>query len=129
MAAEIKIYKANGFIKFVETGEIDFDRARKLIREVAFAAAFHVDHNILIDLRETVVKVAGMSDLLRLAMDMALFQSLFRIRIANVVPDDEEHLSIARDFKHCLDIQGFEYEVFTEFETAMEWLSETFQLN
>ena len=125
MAAKIKIYKIKDFIRLTETGEIDFDRSRELIREIASAADFHTDHNILIDLTETVVPTASISDLLQLAMDMARHKSLFQNKIANVVPDDDKRLAIAENFKACLDIQGFEYNFFTDFESAIEWLSET----
>ena len=128
MATEIKSYRIRDFIKLTETGEIDLDRSRDLIREVASAAAYYDDHNILFDLRDTVVKAASMSDLLQLAMDVALYKSLFRNKIASVIPDDGARLMIAENFKACLDIQGFEYNYFTDFEAAIEWLSETSQL-
>ena len=129
MAAEIKIYKVNDFIRLIETGEIDFQRSRELIREIADAANYHADHNILVDLRETAVTTRSMSDVLQLAMDMALYKSLFRNKIASVIPDDAERLSIAENFKACLDIQGFEFNFFTDFEQAIEWLSETSPMN
>ncbi len=129
MATEIKTYRIKDFIKLTETGDIDLDRSRELIREIAGAAAYYDDHNILFDLRETVVAPASMSDLLQLAMDMALYESLFRNKIASVIPDDDARLVIAENFKACLDIQGFEYDYFTDFEAAIEWLSETSQLN
>ena len=62
-------------------------------------------------------------------MDVALYKSSFRNKIANVVPDDDERLAIAKHFKACLDIEGFDYSFFTEFESAIEWLSETTELN
>ena len=129
MATEIKTYRIKDFIKITKAGEIDLDRSRELIREIADAAAHYDDHNLLFDLRETVVATASMSDLLQLAMDMALHKSLFEKKIANVIPDDDERLLIAENFKACLDIQGFEYNYFTDFESAIEWLSETSQLS
>ncbi len=128
MATEIKTYRIKDFIKLTKTGDIDLDRSRELIREIAGAAAYYDDHNILFDLRETVVAPASMSDLLQLAMDMALYESLFRNKIASVIPDDDARLVIAEKFKACLDIQGFEYDYFTDFEAAIEWLSETSRL-
>ena len=129
MATEIKTYRIKDFIKVTKTGEIDLDRSREMIREIAAAAAHYDDHNILFDLRETVVTTASMGDLLQLAMDMALHKSLFQKKIANVIPDDDERLLIAENFKACLVIQGFEYDYFTDFESAIEWLSETTQLS
>ncbi len=41
MSLGIKIYKIRDFIRKTETGEIDFDRSIKIVRELAAAAAFH----------------------------------------------------------------------------------------
>jgi len=125
MATEIKIYKIKDFVRVTETGQIDVDRSKRLIEEIAVAHAFHPDHNILLDLRDTTVAVDSMSDLLEMAMYMASYKSLFRNKIANVVPNNEDRLVIAKKFKGCLDIQGLEYDFFTDFEAAIEWLSDT----
>ena len=125
MATKVKIYKIQDFIRFTETGQIDFDRSKKLIEELAVVAAYHADHNILIDLRETTVATANMTDLLQLALHMARHKSLFENRIANVIPPDTERLFMAEQFRACLHIEGFEYDFFTDFESAIEWLSET----
>jgi LDH2 family malate/lactate/ureidoglycolate dehydrogenase len=47
MSLGIKIYKIRDYIRKTETGEIDFDRSIKICRDLAAAAAFHTDHNIL----------------------------------------------------------------------------------
>ena len=128
MAAKIKTYKIKDLLRINEMGEIDFERSRILVSEIAHAAASHTDHNIFVDLRDTVVTSSNMTDLLQLAMEMALYKSLFRNKIASLVPDEEERIAIAERFKACLDIEGFEYSFFTDFESAIEWLSETVHL-
>ncbi|MBW2228043.1 MAG: hypothetical protein JRG99_12200 [Deltaproteobacteria bacterium] len=50
--------------------------------------------------------------------------SSFKNKIANIVPDDHERMVIAHRFKACMDMQGFEWEIFTDYEGAIEWLSE-----
>jgi hypothetical protein len=125
MSSEIKIYKIRDFIRKPATGEIDFDRSMKIVRDLATAATFHADHNILIDLRETTVTTKSMSDILNVAVEIARYKSVFKNKIANVIPDDEKRLSIANQFKACLDIKGFQYDFFTDFEDAIEWLSDT----
>jgi len=125
MSSEVKIYKVKDFIRRNESGEIDFERSMQIIRELAIAASFYAGHNILVDLRETTI--AGESDmgtLLKLALEMARYGSVFKGKIANVVPDDEKRLSIARQFEASLQIQGFIYKVFSSFEEAINWLSE-----
>ena len=60
MPSNIKIYKINDFIRLNESGNMDLDRTIEIVKEVAAAASFHSDHNILIDLRETTLLVYGM---------------------------------------------------------------------
>ena len=69
-----------------------------------------------------------MGVILQLALEMARYGSAFKGKIANVVPDDEKRLSIARQFEASLNLQGFCYKVFTNFEDAIDWLSEVTEL-
>ena len=125
MPSEIKVYKVKDFLRLNESGEIDFDRSKQIIHDLAVAASFYVDHNILIDLRETtVVGESNIGVILQLAIEMVRYASAFKGKIANVVPDDEKRLSIARQFEASLHLQGFSYKVFTNFEDAINWLSE-----
>ena len=130
MSVEIKIYKVKDFIRLNESGEIDFARSMQIIHNLAMAASIYRGHNILVDLRETtIVGETDMATILRLAVEMARFGSSLKGRIVNVLPDDEKRLSIARQFKASLDLQGFQYEIFTNFEDAINWLSEVRDLN
>ena len=76
------------------------------------------------DLRETTVSDRSLDDLLKLALEFVQYKFAFRNKIANVIPDKKDRFRIAQQFKACLDIKGFEYEVFRNFEDAIEWLSD-----
>jgi len=121
----IKIYKVKDFIRKTESGNIDFERSKKIVRELANTANSHTDHNILIDLRETTVSVPSIEDKMKIALEFGTYISSFKNKIANIIPDDQKRLIIANRFKACMDIQGFEYEIFTDYESAIEWLSKT----
>ena len=126
MLSGIKIYKVNDFIRKTETGNIDLKRSKKIVRELAMAAGLHANHNILIDLRETTVSAAAsIEDIMKVALEFGSYVSSFKNKIANIIPDDPKRMIIANRFKACMDIQGFEYEVFTDYESAIEWLSRT----
>jgi len=126
MLSGIKIYKVNDFIRKTETGNIDLKRSKKIVKELAMAAGLHANHNILVDLRETTVSAAAsIEDIMKVALEFGSYVSSFKNKIANIIPDDLERLEIANRFKACMDIQGFEYEVFTDYESAIEWLSQT----
>jgi hypothetical protein len=123
-SARVKIYKMKDFLRLTERGEIEVDRSKEIIRRLAVTSAFHVDHNILLDLRETTVKEGSMRDVLEVALEIGRYKSAFKGKLANLLPADEQRLSMARQLKALMDIEGFQYEIFTSFEEAMEWLSD-----
>ena len=126
MLSGIKIYKVDDFIRKTETGNIDLERSKKIVRELAMAAGLHANHNILVDLRETTVSAAAsIEDTMKVALEFGTYISSFKNKIANIIPDDPKRMIIANRFKACMDIQGFEYELFTDYESAIEWLSKT----
>ncbi len=125
MVSGIKAYKVKDFIRTTQTGNIDIKRSKEIVRDLANAAGSHADHNILIDMRETTVSVSNIVDILEVAREFGSSVSSFKNKIANIVPDDHERMVIAHRFKACMDMQGFEWEIFTDYEGAIEWLSET----
>ena len=125
MLSGIKAYKVKDFIRTTQTGNIDTKRSKEIVRELVKVAGSHSDHNILIDLRETTVSVSNIVDILEVAREFGSSVSSFKNKIANIVPDDHERMVIAHRFKACMDMQGFEWEIFTDYEGAIEWLSET----
>jgi hypothetical protein len=124
MQSEIKYYKINDFIRKNASGEIDFERSIQIVRELAAAASFRPDHNILVDLRETTLSFESMDNLLQIVMELAQLMPFFTHKIANMVPGDVDRVSIARNFEACMALKNYRYRFFTEFEDAMEWLSE-----
>ena len=126
MLSGIKIYKVKDFIRKTETGTIDLNRSKQIVRDLAKAAGSRTDHNILIDLRDTTISTAAtIEDIMQVALEFGSYVSSFKNKIANIVPGDSERMVIANRFKACMDIQGFEYEIFNDFESAIEWLSQT----
>lgn len=126
MLSGTKIYKVKDFIRKTETGNIDLERSKKIVRELARVSGLRSDHNILIDLRETTISpAASIEDIMKVALEFGNYVSNFKNKIANIIPDDPERAEIASRFKSCMVFQGFEYEVFTDYESAIEWLSQT----
>ena len=126
MLSGIKVYKVKDFIRKTETGNIDLKRSKQIVRDLATAAGFRPDHNILVDLRETTVSPAGtIEDIMKVALEFGSYVSSFKNKIANIIPDDPKRMKIASRFKACMDIQGFQYEIFVDYESAIEWLSQT----
>ena len=122
--AKVKTYKIKDFLRLTETGKIDIGRSKEIVRQLAAAAAFHEDHNILLDLRETTIKEENMSDALEVALEIARYKSAFKGKLANLLPNDKKRLFLAKQLKALIAMEGFQYEIFTSFEEAMEWLSD-----
>ena len=125
MVSGIKVYNVKDFVRTTQTGNIDIKRSKEIVIDLANAAGSHADHNILIDMRETTVSVSNIVDILEVAREFGSSVSSFKNKIANIVPDDHERMVIAHRFKACMDMQGFEWEIFTDYESAIEWLSKT----
>jgi hypothetical protein len=123
-SARVKIYKMKDFIRLTEAGEIDIDRSKEIIRQLAVAASFHEDHNILVDMRDTTLKEESIRNVLEVALEIARYKSVFKGKLANLLPGDEKRLLTAKQLKVLMDLKGFRYEIFTSFEDAVEWLSD-----
>ncbi len=128
-STRLKIYKMKDLFRLTETGAIDVHRSKEIVRQLAVAAAFHVDHNILLDLRETAVKGESMGDVLEVALEFGRYRSVFKGKLANLLPENEKRFSIAQQLKALMDIRGFQYEIFTSFEKAVEWLCDIKELS
>jgi hypothetical protein len=122
---EIKIYNIKSFIRKNVSGELDMDKSMALAKQFSNIAAVHSDHNILVDMRDTTISGANIAGLMKLTLEIASHIPDFKNKIASVIPESEERLRIARQFHSCMVLKGFSYEVFTDFEKALEWLSDT----
>ena len=125
MPSGIKIYKIKDFIRKNESGDLNSDRVTEIIKEIATAAAFHPDHNILIDSRKTKLPDdVNMTDIMKTALEMSAFKDVLNNKIANVIPIDKDRVSVAEKVEAAIQIKGIHYKFFTDFEEAIEWLSD-----
>jgi hypothetical protein len=119
-----KIYKLRDFIRKNESGELSYERLKEIVRELAFIAALHRGHNILLDFRKTTISEYNMVDILKIAMEVGKFRHVLDQKIANVVPKDKERVVNAQKSETAIQCEGIQYRYFTDFENAIEWLSE-----
>ncbi len=123
MTISYKIYKIKDFVRRTEKGEINIQKSLNAVAELAVASEFHKDVNILVDLRETETTL-NFGDLLKLALEFAWYKNYFRNKIAAVIPKDPERIERGEFFKTNMKAKGFLFDYFTDFEKAIEWLSE-----
>ena len=119
------IYNIKAFIRNNLSGNLDMEKSLQIAKEITNIAYLHGNHNILIDARDTTLGKVKFTDMMQLTLEIAHNLPNFKSKIANVIPGDEERLKTARQFRSCMVLKGFSYEVFTDFETALNWLSDT----
>jgi hypothetical protein len=125
MPSGVKVYQIKDFIRMSESGEIDLDKSIQMVRELAAVTAFNSDHNILLDLRKTKVSFASMEEAMKITLEFVqCMPPDFGNKIANVIPNDANRTSLAKKFELCMSIKKINYKFFTEFEDAIEWLSD-----
>lgn len=124
MKTEYKVYKIKDFVRKTVSGEVDMEKSMSLVKQFADIASLHPDHNILVDMRDSEITDANIVDMMKVSLELANALPGFKNKIANVIPQNEERIRIARQFHSCMVLKGFSYEVFTDFEKAMEWLSD-----
>jgi hypothetical protein len=118
-----KIYQVESFIRKTEEGQLDIDKSKAIVRELAIASTHHKDHNILVDLRET-APLQSFYELLTVALEFANYQDIFANKMAFIIPNSPDRIERAEFFKAGLAEGKFQLEYFTAYEKALEWLSE-----
>jgi hypothetical protein len=119
----IKVYQPPDFIRKTAQGTINLENSLEAVRQLAKAARFYKDHNLLLDLHETEVE-ADHADALQVAAAFGEHFKSFRHKIAVVIPNTLERKAKAQFMRTCMHLKGFQWEFFTNFEDAIDWLSD-----
>ena len=62
---------------------------------------------------------------LKTVLEIEKLRDVLKNKIANVIPNDQDRIAIAKKAEAALRYKGLiEYKFFTEFEAAIEWLSD-----
>ena len=123
MSLGIKVYHVQDFIRKNEEGNIDNARSLELVRDVCTAASFHVDSNLLIDLRATTVSIASFDHMANLTQEFIRLMPSFKNKIAVLIPDEPDRIKMGTKLEVCMRLKGVRYSLFTDYEKAMDWLS------
>jgi hypothetical protein len=120
MAANIRIIHAHDFLKATPEGQLDFETSKKLLIEIASAAAPWSDYHIIVDTRKTQVTIS-IKDLWYLAAELSEHRKAFSGKTAILCPP--ERFDRAGLLALCAQDRGFNVRAFTSFEDAIEWLN------
>ena len=124
MLPGISIYKIQDFIRKDASGELSYNRAETILKEIAVTAASHPNHNILLDFRNTSVAHSNMTDIIKIALEVDKYKFILKNRIASIIPDESERILHAQKVEAAFNLKGIQYKFFTDFEAAIQWLSD-----
>jgi len=116
---EPRIIHAHDFIIATPKGQLDFERAKKLLVDIMSASAPFIDYEILLDTRRAQSELSAI-DLWQLVIEIFNFRKPLARKTAVLCP--LEQFDQAEFFALCAKNRGFNVSAFTSFEDAIEWL-------
>ena len=123
MSEGYKIYQTKSFIKKIEKNELNIENFKSIIQELATASTIHKDHNLLIDIR-TIIPHKSFADILEIISESTKHLHAFHNRIAVIIANEPDRIARAKFFKAGLKSGNFQFEYFTDYEKAIDWLSD-----
>ncbi len=120
MATKIKVIRTEEFLEVTPLGTIDMTTSRKLLVDIARTEYSRVDHDLLIDFRDTTWSMSSL-DIYTLASELCQYGDTFRRKVAILLLPGIDFDS-ALFLERCSHNRGFCVEAFTDFESSMRWL-------
>ena len=122
MSSDLEIHEDERIVKLTVTGELNADRALAFIDKIALTVRLHPAYNILVDIQDTTYQ-PDMAEMLEVASECSKRLTNFKHKIAYLIPDRTDRKEVAKLFKTCMELQGFEFKQFVEHDDALNWLS------
>lgn len=121
MELNLRIVKGKDIIRVTDQGDIDFERAKRLISEICSQENLPDHYVILIDVRKTHSKLST-TNIWYFAAEFDKHRNILQKRSAILVP--LEDFDSAKFFELCAANRGFTVNAFIDFEEAVTWLME-----
>lgn len=119
MATKVKIVTVADFLEVTPEGIIDITTSRRLLVDIAKAEHHPVDHELLIDFRDTQWRMSAF-DVYQIASELAEHGDTFRRKVAILVLPGV-NFDTASFLETCSHNRGFSVNAFTDFESAIRW--------
>jgi hypothetical protein len=115
----IRIIHAHEFVVATPEGQLDVEKSRKLLADIASATASLTDYEVILDCRKAECAMSA-TELWHLVVDLGDFRKAFSRKTAVLCPlggcDQAEFFAL------CAQNRGFRVRAFASFEEAIEWL-------
>lgn len=125
MPSDIRIIRAHEFIQATPEGKVDFDKAKKVLVDVALAGGPRADFDVILDVRNVQFDLDE-ADLWDLAAHLHEVSQAFSRKTAVIVAQDRANY--AGFFALCAQERGFDVSAFTHLGDAMEWFDQADEL-
>jgi hypothetical protein len=123
MATKIKIISAREFLEITPDGTINLATSRQLLVDIAKAEHQPVDHELLVDFRDTQSDLSVL-DIYQLAKELFQHGDTFYGKVALLVVPGI-NFDRASFFETCAHNIGYSVNAFTDYEKAMRWILST----
>ena len=125
MPTKIKLIKAVEYLHISPDGEIDFEKSKQLLIEIAKSKKFPADYDLILDFRHVQFRLTT-ADIYFLAAELLKHRDAFKNKIA-VLFLPGANIEKAEFFELCSQNRGFNVDIFTNYEDAVDWLFESFK--
>ena len=123
MNLSIEIVNARDFLKTTARGELDLKKCKELLNKIVEKAIKHNKHHILIDIRGTSSPKMGTIELYSLVGEMEKYKDVLNNKMV-ILDDDDENFNKVEFIEMCAKNRGFSINAVTDYEEAINWLTE-----
>ena len=122
MSSDLEIHENERIVQLTVTGELNADRALAIIDKISLTVKLYPDYNSLVEI-QNITYQPDMAELLEVASECSKRLTDFKYKIAYLIPDKTGRKEVAKLFKACMELQGFEVMQFVKYDDALKWLS------
>ena len=120
MTAPIRLIRSVEYLYTSPEGDIDFEKSKQVLADLALAKRLPADYDIILDFRRTQCKLSTTNTWFT-AAELATHDDAFRNKVAvSVLPganfDNAEFIEL------CSKNRGFNVDVFTNHEDVIQWV-------
>jgi len=119
MATKFKLIRSIEYIHSSSEGEIDFEKSKELLSEIAKAKKPPADYDIILDFRRSQLNMTTYQ-IYKFAKGLSEIKDAFKDKIAVLVLPGLD-FDKAEFLEYCSNQRGLNVEVFTNYENAIEW--------
>jgi hypothetical protein len=120
MDLNLRLIHARDFLKTTPEGELDLATSKRVLLKLASESAAPRQYDILIDIRQTTVRLTFM-EITELVDVMIEHRESFRSKLA-ILNRPEATLELGKFMELYAGNRGFQVGAFKDYEEAMNWL-------